>query len=146
MRPHLLVLDREDLRQQPLLLRHPAEGGVAASGGFELGGEAAGAAQGLAAQAGKQGVKFEFQGEARAGGLLLAGGEALGAGGKAFEGVACLRPAGRRAFEGGGDQPGPRAGPFGARAEHAAAGGGARKPGPQAADGDGRAPQAGAER
>ena len=119
---HLLVLGGEDASQQPLLLCHPLQGGVAASGSFEFGGEAAGAAQGLAAQAGKQGVEFDFQGEARTGGLLLAGGEALGAGGEASEGVARLGPAGGGTFERGGEQPGSRTRPCGARAEHAAAG------------------------
>ena len=57
-------------------------------------------------------MKFDFQGEARAGGFLLARGEALGAGREVSEGVARPRPAGCGTVKRAGKQAGSRTRPF----------------------------------
>ena len=65
-RPDLVALGGEDLGEEPLLLGHSPQRGVLAGRRFEFAGEAPGTPQGLAAEAGKERLEFEFQGKAGA--------------------------------------------------------------------------------
>ena len=145
-RPDLVALGGEDAGQQPLLLRHSPQRRIVAGRRFEFAGKAPGTPQGLAAEAGKERVEFEFQGKAGARCGSLTRGEPLGAGREAFESFARPPPAGGRAFERGGKHVGSGAGPFRAGAEQSAAARGAREARPQPRDRGRGAPQVGPER
>ena len=143
--PDLVALGREYPDEQPLLLGHPSQRRVALGRRFQLLGDTACAPQRLAAKTGNQGVKFDFQGQARIQRFSLALCQSTAAGREPSQRFAGARPAGGGAFEPAGQQAGAGAGPFRALSEQAAAARGAREAGPQAGHGGGGAAQAGTE-
>src|SRR4051812_2620090 len=145
-RPDLVALGGEHLGEKPLLLGHAPQRRVLAGRRFEFAGDSPGTPQGLAIEAGKKRLEFEFQGKAGAGRGSLTGGEPLGAGGEAFDGFARLAAAGGGLFERVGEGAGSGAGPFRSRAEQSAAARSAREALPQARDRRRGAPEVRSER